>query len=665
MTTTATQGSHRAVIEAVTPEIDGGRFPIKRAVGESVVVEVDVFGDGHDVVDCLLLHRYAGKPDWTESPLIPVVNDRWRGSFEVNKVGRAEYTVVAWVDRYLSWLRDLKKRSPREADINVNLQVGAELVLAAAERAKGDDATFLTEQAKFLAGKASPEVRMAAALDPMLAEKMRPLADRRFATSYGKELGVIVDRVKARFSTWYELFPRSCSPVAGEHGTFKDVEAQLPRIAHMGFDVLYLPPVHPIGTAFRKGKNNSPTAEPGDAGSPWGIGAAEGGHTALHPELGTLADFKHLITAARDLNIDIAMDIAYQCSPDHPWVKEHPEWFRRRPDGSIQYAENPPKKYQDIYPIDFESDDWRNLWNALSDVVMYWVGQGVTIFRVDNPHTKAFPFWEWMIARVKAECPEAIFLAEAFTRPKVMYRLAKAGFTQSYTYFSWRNTKPELTKYFEELTQTQAIDFFRPNLWPNTPDINPELLQWSGKPGHMMRLVLAATLGASYGIYGPVYELCYATPVAAGKEEYLDSEKYQITQWKMGGPDDLTEFIARINKIRHDRPALQTDRGLIFHPTDNPEMICYSKADSKSKDRVVVVVNLDPNNPQSGWIDLDLDALEIAAGRPYQMHDLLGGGHYLWHGGRNFVSLNPHVVPAHIFGVRQHVRTEHDFDYFL
>ena len=427
---------------------------------------------------------------------------------------------------------------------------------------------------------------------------------------------------------------------------------------------LYLPPVHPIGAAFRKGKNNSPNAQPGDVGSPWGIGSAEGGHTALHPELGTLADFKRLVQAARDRGIDVAMDIAYQCSPDHPWVKEHPEWFRRRPDGSIQYAENPPKKYQDIYPIDFESDDWRNLWQALADVVFYWIDQGVTVFRVDNPHTKAFPFWEWMIAAVKAKCPEAIFLAEAFTRPKVMYRLAKAGFTQSYTYFSWRNTKAELTAYFTELTQTEAIDFFRPNLWPNTPDINPELLQWSGKPGFMMRLVLAATLGASYGIYGPVYELCVGTPVAPGKEEYLDSEKYQITQWTLGGPDDLTEFVARVNQIRRDNPALQTDRGLVFHPTDNPQLICYSKADPKAKSRVVSVVNLDPNNVQSGWVDLDLDALEVDAGRPFQMQDLLGGGHYLFHGARNFVSLNPHVVPAHVFRVRQHVRTEHDFDYF-
>ena len=664
MTTTATQGSHRAVIEGVTPEIDGGRFPIKRTVGESVQVEVDVFGDGHDVVDCVLLHRYADEPQWTEAELVFVVNDRWRGQFECPKVGRAEYTVIAWVDRYLSWVRDLKKRSAQERDIDVILQVGAELVAAAAGRAKGDAATFLKSQAKYLTGSASADDRIKAALAPELAEAMRPLADRRYATSYGKTLGVVVDRVKARFSTWYELFPRSFGE-AGRHGTFKDVENQLPRIAGMGFDVLYLPPVHPIGTAFRKGKNNSPTAQPGDVGSPWGIGSADGGHTALHPELGTLADFTKLVAAARELNIDIAMDIAYQCSPDHPWVNEHPEWFRRRPDGSIQYAENPPKKYQDIYPIDFESDDWENLWQALADVVLYWVEQGVSVFRVDNPHTKAFPFWEWMIGTVKQQCPEAIFLSEAFTRPKVMYRLAKAGFTQSYTYFSWRNTKPELTAYFSELTKAPVIDFFRPNLWPNTPDINPEFLQWSGKPGFMMRLVLAATLGASYGIYGPVYELCVGTPVAPGKEEYLNSEKYQLSDWKFGGPNDLSEFIARVNQIRHEHPALQTDRGLVFHPTDNPEMICYSKSEPLSKSRVVTVVNLDPNHPQSCWIDLDLEKLELDATRPYQMHDLLGGGHYLWHGGRNFVSLNPHVVPAHIFGVRQHVRTEQDFDYFM
>ena len=662
---TTEDGRGRVVIEGVQPEIDGGRFPIKRAVGESVVVEADIFGDGHDVLDCMLLHRREGEKAWAEVPMVHLVNDRWRGEFAVTAIGRAQYTIVAWVDRFLSWARDLKKRSPADPDIGVNLRVGAELVVAAAGRAKGETAKWLRAQAELLTGSAPAEARIAAALDPELTATMRPLASRQFSTYYERELVVVVDPVLARFSTWYELFPRSWSPEPGKHGTLKDVEAQLPRIAGMGFDVLYLPPIHPIGKAFRKGKNNSPTAQPGEVGSPWGIGAAEGGHTAVHPELGTLDDLRHLVKAARDKGIELALDIAYQCSPDHPWVKEHPEWFRRRPDGSIQYAENPPKKYQDIYPIDFETDDWKGLWQALADVVFFWCKQGVTVFRVDNPHTKAFPFWEWMIGEVKKKHPEAIFLAEAFTRPKVMGRLAKAGFTQSYTYFTWRNTKQELTTYFTELTQTALREYFRPNLWPNTPDILPEFLQWSGRAGFMSRLVLAATLGASYGIYGAAYELCVSQPLAPGKEEYYDSEKYQMTRWELGGPNDLSAFIARVNRIRHDNPALQSDRGLAFHPVDNPEMICYSKYDRASGSRIVTVVNLDPNHKQSGWIDLQLAELDIEANRPYQMEDVLAGGHYLWHGGRNFVSLDPQVVPAHIFRVRQHVRTEQDFDYFM
>ncbi len=661
----ADEGRARAVIEAVQPEIDGGRFPTKRVVGESVVVEADVFGDGHDVVDCVLQHWQEGETAVTETPMAPLVNDRWRGEFRVDHIGRTRYTIVAWVDRFLSWVRDLKRRSPADPEIGLNLQVGSDLVAAAAGRTTGETADWLRAQAAFLIGSAPSTDRVQVALDPELTERMRPLSDRRFATRYEKDLAVVVDPVKARFSTWYELFPRSWAPKPGEHGTFKDVEAQLPRIAGMGFDVLYLPPIHPIGRAFRKGKNNNPKCEPGDVGSPWGIGANEGGHTAVHPDLGTLADFRHLVEACRRHKIDLALDIAYQCSPDHPWVKEHPEWFRRRPDGSIQYAENPPKKYQDIYPIDFESEDWRGLWQALADVVFFWVRQGVTIFRVDNPHTKAFPFWEWMIGEVKAKHPEAIFLSEAFTRPKVMYRLAKLGFTQSYTYFTWRNTKHELTEYFTELTRTAARDFFRPNLWPNTPDILPEFLQWSGRPGFMARLVLAATLGASYGIYGPAYELGVSQPLAPGKEEYYDSEKYQVTRWTLGGPDDLSEFIGRVNRIRHENPALQTDRGLAFHPTDNPEIICYSKYDHDTGSRIVAVVNLDPNHKQSGWVELNLAELGLDAGRPYQMHDVLAGGHYLWHGGRNFVLVDPQVVPAHVFQVRQHVRTEHDFDYFM
>lgn len=655
----------RAVIEQIRPEIDGGRFPIKRVVGEAVEVDVDVFGDGHDAVACVLLYRQEGEAEWSETPLVHLGNDRWRASFEVTKLGRAEYTVLAWVDRFLSWVRDLKKRSASDPDLEVNLRVGAELVEAASLRARGETASWLREKAAMLSGTAPTVERLAAALDPELAAQMASHADRRFATKPDRAHAVVVDRPLARFSTWYELFPRSLGAAENRHGTFRDVIAELPRIAAMGFDVLYLPPIHPIGTAYRKGKNNSTTAQPDDVGSPWGIGAKEGGHTAIHPELGTLDDFHALVKACRAAGIELALDIAYQCSPDHPWVTEHPAWFRRRPDGTIQYAENPPKKYQDIYPIDFESDDWQEMWQALAGVVKYWIAQGVTVFRVDNPHTKAFPFWEWMIGEVKLMHPEVIFLAEAFTRPKVMARLAKAGFTQSYTYFTWRNTKAELTDYLTELTRTDLREYFRPNFWPNTPDILPEYLQWSGRPGFMCRLVLAATLAASYGIYGPAYELCVSEPVAPGKEEYRDSEKYQITRWTLGGPNDLSEFIARVNRIRHENPALQSDRGLVFHPTDNPELLCYSKRDRASGNRVVVVVNLDPRHVQSGWVDLDPAALGLEVGRPYQMQDLLAGGHFLWHGGRNYVRLDPQVVPAHVFGARQHVRSEHDFDYFL
>ncbi len=658
-------GRNRAVIEGVQPAVDQGRFPIKRVVGESVVVEADIFGDGHDVVDCVLLHRQAGEANWSESVMAPLVNDRWRGEFPITRIGRAHYTLLAWIDRFRSWLRDLKKRSPADPDIGVILQVGAEMIESAATRAQGETAEWLQAQANYLISHEASEDRLAAALHPVLAERMQLFVDRRFATHYEQELVVTVDLVRARFSSWYELFPRSWASEPGQHGTFRDVQAQLPRIAKMGFDVLYLPPIHPIGQAFRKGKNNTPTAEPGELGSPWAIGGSEGGHTEIHPELGTLAEFQLLVNQARALGIEVALDIAYQCSPDHPWVKSNPEWFRRRPDGSIQYAENPPKKYQDIYPIDFESEDWQHLWQAMAQVVLYWVEQGVTIFRVDNPHTKAFPFWEWMIGQVKAKHPEVIFLAEAFTRPKVMYRLAKVGFTQSYTYFTWRNTKPEITEYLTELTQTNLREYFRPSLWPNTPDILPEFLQWSGRPGFMARLVLAATLGASYGIYGPAYELCVSQPIAPGKEEYLDSEKYQITQWELGGSNDLSEFITRVNRIRHENTALQSNDHLVFHPIDNSELICYSKNDPKSGNCVVTVVNLDPHHKQSGWVELNLAVLGIEAGRPYQMQDLLAGGNYLWHGGRNFVMLDPQVVPAHVFRMRQHVRTEHDFDYFM
>jgi starch synthase (maltosyl-transferring) len=473
---------------------------------------------------------------------------------------------------------------------------------------------------------------------------------------------VVVDRERAGFSAWYEMFPRSASEQSGRHGTFRDVEKRLPYVARMGFDVLYLPPIHPVGRIHRKGRNNSPHAEPNDPGSPWAIGSREGGHKAVHPELGTLDDFRRLVAAAKQHGIEVALDIAFQCAPDHPYVAEHPEWFRKRPDGTVQYAENPPKKYEDIYPFDFETDNWRELWNELESVFEFWIGQGVRIFRVDNPHTKPFCFWEWCIAKVKHQYPDAIFLSEAFTRPKLMYRLAKLGFTQSYTYFAWRNTKQELIEYFTELTQTDVAEFFRPNLWPNTPDILTEYMQVGGRPAFVSRCVLAATLGANYGIYGPAFELCVNQPRAQGSEEYLNSEKYEIKNYDLDQPGGLAEFIARVNSIRRENPALQSDRRLRFHWVDNSSLLCYSKSTDDLSNVVVVVVNLDPHRTQSGWVELPVDDWRLDEEHAYQMHDLLSGGRYLWHGFRNYVELNPQIASAHIFRVRRRSRTEQDFE---
>ncbi len=433
----------------------------------------------------------------------------------------------------------------------------------------------------------------------------------------------------------------------------------------MGFDVLYLPPIHPIGRTQRKGKNNVVRGGADDPGSPWAIGAETGGHKAIHPELGTVEDFKRLVKKAESLGIEIALDLAFQCSPDHPYVKEHPEWFRWRPDGTVQYAENPPKSYQDIYPLDFNSEQWRELWQELRSVVQYWIEQGVSIFRVDNPHTKPLPFWQWLIGDVKEHHPETIFLAEAFTRPKIMYNLAKLGFSQSYTYFTWRNTKPELTEYFTELTQTEVRDYFRPNLWPNTPDILSEYLQFGGRPAFMIRCALAATLGANYGIYGPAFELLEARPRDPGGEEYLDSEKYQIQQWQRDSADSLKDFITRLNRIRHDNPALQSDWSLRFHETDNEQIICYTKRAEDHDNIVAVVVNLDPHHVQSGWVKIPIESIELNPLESYQAHDLLTGARFLWHGARNYVELDPRVVPAHIFRLRRRLRREQDFDYFM
>jgi starch synthase (maltosyl-transferring) len=654
-------GRRRVVIEAVTPEIDGGRFAAKRTIGERVVVEADVFADGHDALACVLRWRHQSSQLWNDVPMVPVVNDRWRGEFMVGELGRYVYTIEGWVDAFETWSRQFAKRVEAGQDITAELEVAARMIEAAASRADGSDSNRLQAYATAIRkGRATAS----AALGDELAQLMDRYADKSLAVTYPKELEVVVDPIKARFSAWYELFPRSAGD-PGHHGTFKDVEKRLPEITEMGFDVLYLPPIHPIGHSHRKGANNSITAGPDEPGSPWAIGSEEGGHKSINPLLGTLDDFHRLLRAAGQNGIDVALDIAFQCSPDHPYTREHPEWFKHRPDGTIQYAENPPKKYEDIVPFDFESENWRELWEELLSIVVYWIEQGVTVLRVDNPHTKPFPFWEWLIGEVKRRHPDVIFLAEAFTRPKVMFRLAKLGFTQSYTYFAWRNSAAELAQYFTELSQPPIREFFRPNLWPNTPDILTEYLQTGGRPAFAARLILAATLGASYGIYGPAFELCEGRPRESGSEEYLDSEKYQIRNWDLKSPESLSELIALVNRVRHENPALQSDRGLQFHPTENDHLLAYTKTTPDLADVVLTVVNVDPHHTQAGMITLPLEELGIRRDRGYQAHELLSGARYLWNGPRNFVEINPHAIPAQIFRFRRRLRSEHDFEYFL
>jgi starch synthase (maltosyl-transferring) len=658
-------GRKRAVIANVAPQIDCGRFAIKRTIGEKVSVEADIFADGHDAVSCVLLHRREGEPQWRESAMAFTGNDRWQGEFTVEDLRPHHYTVEAWVDHFQTWRHDLGKKVDSAQDVSVDLLIGADLIEAASRRATGTDAGRLARSAASLRAELEPEEKIALAFDEQLSQAMARYPDRRFATRYDRELTLLAERRKSRFSSWYEMFPRSCSPEPARHGTFKDCVARLPHVAAMGFDVLYLPPIHPIGRTCRKGRNNSPAAGPEDPGSPWAIGSREGGHTAVHPRLGTLDDFRELVARAREYHMEVALDLAFQCSPDHPYVNDHPEWFRWRPDHTLQYAENPPKKYEDIYPLNFESEKWEELWAELKDVVFFWIDEGIRIFRVDNPHTKPFAFWRWLIAETKRACPEVIFLAEAFTRPKVMYHLAKVGFSQSYSYFAWRNTKWELTRYFTELYQGEVREYFRPNLWPNTPDILTEYLQMGGRPAFVVRLVLAATLSANYGIYGPAFELSENRPRELGSEEYLDSEKYEIRHWDIAESDSLKDFIARVNRIRRENPALQSDRGLRFHPVENDKLICFTKHTEDRANVILVVVNLDPHHAHRGWLQLELRELSIDPQQPYQVHDLLGDARYLWYGPRNYVELDPRLVPAHIFRIRHRVRSERDFDYFM
>ncbi len=658
------EGRKRVVIEGVTPEIDCGRFPIKRAVGEQVVVEADIFADSNDSLSCSLLYRTESASSWSETPMHFLLNDRWRGCFEVAYIGRYVYTVRACVDGFKTWRRGLEKKVEAGLEVSVDLLFGAEMVEQAALRAPRSAGDKLREYAGLLRSGDRPDSVAEVAFSDELASLMSDYQAISFATTY-KELQVVVDRERARFSAWYEMFPRSCAPEPGTHGTLKDCEARLPYIAGMGFDVLYLPPIHPIGETNRKGKNNAPVAEPDDPGSPWAIGSAEGGHMAVHPQLGAINDMVSLVRKAREYGIEVAIDIAFQCTPDHPYVKEHPEWFLLRPDGSIQYAENPPKKYEDIYPFCFETDNWKELWEELKSVVLFWIDKGIRVFRVDNPHTKPLPFWEWLIEGVKRDYPETVFLSEAFTRPKVMYRLAKSGFSQSYTYFAWRNTKWELMEYFTHLSDSGVREYFRPNLWPNTPDILTEYLQMGGRPAFIARLILAATLGSNYGVYGPAFELCENRAREFGSEEYLDSEKYQVRHWDIERSDSLRGIIRRVNRIRRENIALQSDANLEFHEIDSEQLICYSKHTDDLTNIILVVVNLDPHHTHAGWLELPVSSFGFDLHQPYQVHDLLSDSRYLWYGSSNYVEVNPQVAPAHIFKVRRRIRTERDFDYFM
>ena len=702
-------GRSRVVIEEIAPQVDAGRHPVRRIVDDEVTVTAAVFGDGHDHVNARLLYRRITERRWRFKPMTSLGNDLWTGSFKVDKIGSWRFAILGWVDHFDTWQSDLKKRlaaqpapsaaapsAPPDADLtsdaglNVGgngistvipqdiplaLRSGAILLKQAASRARGGDAKRLSDTARSLDELAN---RNLAYYDNPLHDDIVALAERypdlAHATQSEPELPLWVDRERARFSSWYELFPRSASAVPGRHGTFADVERQLPEIAAMGFDVLYMPPIHPIGRAFRKGPNNSTTSGPDDPGSPWAIGdkAAsanpadpsyikedDGGHKSIHPELGTYADFDRLVAATKAHGMEVALDIAFQCSPDHPWVTKHPTWFVIRPDGSIQYAENPPKKYQDIYPLNFESPDWRGLWDELYSVFEFWIKRGVSIFRVDNPHTKAMPFWEWCIGALRTKYPDTIFLAEAFTRPHVMYWLAKVGYTQSYTYFTWRNTKYELQTYLEEITKPPVSEFFHPNFWPNTPDILHKSLQDGGRAAFMHRLILATTLTANYGIYGPAYELGENAPArpAPGKtesEEYLHSEKYEIRQRARNAPGSLVPLITLLNQIRRANPALQSDPSLRFHPIDNPNLICYSKSTPDFANTILVAVNIDSFNEQTGWTDLDLPSLGLSPDESYTVQDLLNGTSYTWSGRRNYVALRPGVQPAHIFLIVRH-----------
>lgn len=642
-------------IEEIRPQVDCGRYRAKAIAGDQVRVAADIFRDGTAELGAVVRFRGPGATRWSEAPLAYFENDRWTGSFRPERIGRYQYSIQAWTDWFATWRSGLEKKAAAGQDVSLELAEGALLLegrspaVPASQRSKltGAIAALRAPAPRKKAPADKPDARVTAALDPKLAALMSKYPDKSDATT-SQVFELTVDRERARFGAWYEFFPRSTG-IKGQHGTFKTAIGELQRIADMGFDVVYLPPVHPIGRAFRKGKNNALEASRDDVGSPWAIGGPEGGHDAIHPELGTFEDFDAFVAAAERLGLEVALDFAIQCSPDHPWVKAHPEWFIQRPDGSIQYAENPPKRYQDIYPVNFDTTDREALWTELRRVIQLWIDHGVKIFRVDNPHTKSFAFWEWLIEELKTEYPDLIFLSEAFTRPKVMHVLAKLGFTQSYTYFTWRNTKWELTEYLTELSQGDAPDYFRPNFFTNTPDILHEYLQAGGPTAFKIRLVLAALLSPSYGIYSG-YELFENEPVQTGSEEYLRSEKFELKQRDWTKKPNLTAYIRKINEIRGKHPALRELTNVHFHNVDKDNMLAFSKA-VPGEPAVLAIVNLNPFHWEEATVHLDLHQLGVEEGRPFEAHDLITDTRFVWNGPSSYVRLDPLEEPAHIFRV--------------
>jgi starch synthase (maltosyl-transferring) len=644
------QDQRRVVIDYVSPSVNGGDFYIKRVVNEIVHIKAHILADGHDVLAASVLYKHENEKKWRETRIHLVVNNEWEGSFSVEKQGFYSYKVEAWVDYALNWQHGIERKINDNQHVKSELLEGIAYLNEVCEKALHNDQLYLDHLKNIFANETNYDEAIREATSDRLHHIFSGIPQKILANT-SKEFRVYVDRKKARFSTWYEFFPRSASQQPGVHGTFKDCERLLPRVAKMGFDILYLPPIHPIGEVNRKGKNNTTTTVEGDVGSTWGVGSRFGGHKAIHPELGSLDDFKSLIQKAKEQHIEIAMDYALQAAPDHPWVKEHPKWFKWRPDGTVQYAENPPKKYQDILPIYWESEDYKALWGECLDVLMYWIDCGIHVFRVDNPHTKPFYFWNWIISNVKAKHPDVIFLAEAFTAPKIMAQLAKQGYTQSYTYFTWRNNKHELIEYVEELTKSELSEYMQPNFWPNTPDINPMHLQGANESKHIQRYVLAATLSSSIGLYGPVFEYMLSEALL-GREEYLNSEKFQITHYDWNIENKLITVITKINQIRHQNEALQQTNNIKFCYIENNNLLAFYKWNDSKTNELLIIISLDAFNSQQGTLQLPLNELGISADRKIEVKDLITNSSYNWAGEWNFVELHP-TLPFHIFKINK------------